>query len=109
MHVIWSVDIKRTKCTVACWQFDILGRFLTVQQEMIILNRPVNCVAIWSLYVGTLGEASNKRLLWLLTKDAMKLDWGNRTSDITRAGIFGISNCFYGFGHCTLLMLAVLT
>jgi len=29
--------------------------------------------------------------------------------DITTAGIVGIAYCCYGFGHCTVLMLAVLT
>ena len=65
MQDICSVDINRSKCTVVCWQFDILGRGLNVQQEMTILNRPVNCVTLWSLYVGRTEETSNKRLLWL--------------------------------------------
>ena len=29
--------------------------------------------------------------------------------DITTAGIVGVSYCWYGFGHCTVLNLAVLT
>ena len=37
------------------------------------------------------------------------LNWGSSTLDITTAGIVGISYCWYGFGYCTVLMLAVLT
>ena len=29
--------------------------------------------------------------------------------DITTAGVVGISYCWYGFGYCTVLLLAVLT
>jgi len=109
MQIIRPVDIKRTKCTVVYLQFDILGRGLKVQQEVTIMNRTVNCVTLWFLYVCRPEETSEKRHLWLWRKAVMLLDWGSSTLDITAAGIVGISYCCYGFGYCTVLMLAVLT
>ena len=41
-----ELRVKGTKCTVVYWQFDILGKVLKVQQEMTVLNRPVNCVTL---------------------------------------------------------------
>jgi len=37
------------------------------------------------------------------------LDWGSSTLDNTASGIVGTVHCWYGFGYCTVLMLAVLT
>jgi len=68
----------------------------------------VNCVTLLLLYVGSPGE-TKKKLLLRWTEAAMMLDWGSSTLDITTAGIVGISYCFWGFGYCIVLKLAVLT
>jgi hypothetical protein len=45
------------------------------------------------MFVGRLGQSSERSLLWLWTKAAIMLDWVSSTLDITTDGIFGISYC----------------
>jgi len=44
-----------------------------------------------------------------MNKDCHDAGLRKQHLDVTRAGIVGISYCWYGFGYCTVLMLAVLT
>ena len=104
-------NIKRWKCIAVCWQLGILCRSVRGQQQVTVLNRTVQCVTLWLLYVGRTGETSEDRLLWLWlwTSAALMLYWGSSNLDITTAGIVGTSHCWCVLGYCTVLMLAVLT